>query len=271
MKIFRHLFAILPVFFGLIRFPLIPFLILILLTGCKKYSWNQRVTLVVQTPSGPAIASTVSKVIWKNVWDSDKVKLHWIGDVVHGEMPFVVLPDGRHVFALMLSPSFLISLKPYRYNLKPNGIYPKIKKEDIKQEDIKQVAQASSKTRKVCTQDQDFPFLVTFGDLSNPRTISRFLSDSICLIVEKTTEPVTPIGSIDKLLPWLREFSPMASFLEISPTAFKVDPHERNPIPRTMNQYFDQHDSNSLPIVYIAVRDDFLREAPKSIWRRLLY
>ena len=178
-----------------------------LLQTSKKYSWHQRITLTVEDQTSCVSASTVMKAtVYDEAHHMNPTHQRWREHVI-GEMPFVALSDGRSVFALMCNEYFLLT----RFLLSGS---------EYEESDIRQIVADRSRTRTIRADEPDAPFLITFTDLSNPRSIARFQTSRAWIVIERTSDEVTAIGSIDRALPWLRDLPLIRTAL--SPTAFVI-------------------------------------------------
>jgi hypothetical protein len=71
------------------------------LTGCQTYSWHQKMTVTVQTPSGEVSGSAVTAVRWSKHWiQSDGMGWDY---ALAGEAVVVEVTPGHYLFALLRS------------------------------------------------------------------------------------------------------------------------------------------------------------------------
>jgi len=153
-----------------------------------EYSWNQEMTLVIETDEGTFSGSSVVKVIWEK--NSPRINgPSWIPKII-GEMPFVELPGERYFF--LLTKNGFRNL-PERFLLgdgwKNNSVG----------------AESPENNKLVMSpNDERFPYLITFANINDPKTIRFALLDNVSLTVEKTTQQVTSAQILQKL-PWLSE------------------------------------------------------------------
>lgn len=194
--------SLLSLLFRILWRPLILSLLVspFLLPACSNYSWNQKVTIEVETPSGIRRASSVMHVKWE-------AGAPWIhGDAgssrtrLTGETVAIEVAPSRYLFVLFrgMGPAIFHKLRE-RYE-SPYSM--KEARNDILNLQDPVVLTVADNIR-----------LATFGDMTKPETVRkvnpgdlitpfgygyRFVSLSISV----TDEPVTD-GKIAKLLPWL--------------------------------------------------------------------
>lgn len=178
-----------------------------------EYSWNQRVTLTVDTDGGPISSSSVMKVAWfrNNATLLNKAASPWIVSI-QGAMPFLELPDGTHVFSLFSRDG---NSKLLAWHLLGNveNSY------DITADKIEGVLSAANARVVIPSSANRFPILVRFGDISAPESIVRFIPKSATVIVETTNEEISG-PEIHSILPWLSEIPEIST--STSRTAFRL-------------------------------------------------
>jgi len=173
------------------------------LAGCARdYVWHARYTVAVQTPDG---VKTGSSVLAYDFEDRSNVPLARMGDVVGmtltGEAVVVDLGHGKYLFLLAPRAKWL-----------PRGV-------------VSAWLGRKINIRKLATRDpafygkpmpiprKDLPLLVTFADITDPRTVRRVDPDNLAaafgpgyrlksVTLEITGEPVTK-GRVEKVLGWL--------------------------------------------------------------------
>jgi len=194
----------------------------------KEYSWYQRVTLTIPTEEGTASGSSVMKITWSE--NSPRINnAPWVPQIT-GEMPFVRLPDGKYVFALMGNG---IDNLPSRFLIDGLDV-----NQWVSESHLKKISQLKTK-KSICGNNSLMPLLVEFSDVKLPHSISEYSNNNICINIEQVGKRDINIGSIDNLMPWLSTLS--TTKMKSSPTAFDIDNNNRK---RT----------------YVALRRDFLRE-----------
>jgi hypothetical protein len=180
--------------------------------GSSSTSWNQRLTLVIETPQGEVRGSAVTRV--ENVTSKGALVLaeargtrsYWSGEAVAVE----VLP-GRWLFGLLSGEGgtdaghWVYSAYELNASLDANG-HPSYGK-------------AMSKLRAqpiyvpVPLPADGMPLLVTFDDITKPETVRRVEPEDLAAMfgegvrlkavtLEITEEPVT-VGRVEGILRWL--------------------------------------------------------------------
>jgi hypothetical protein len=186
--------------------------VLSVLTGCggDRYSWNQKLTVVVDTPQGEVSASSVSSVWWREGgnWNTGwTIKFE-------GEAVALKLPGNRYLFALAqqgdsplgINPDWLAYVAPASIAGLP-GI-PRYKRL------LAEVVSRSGRARgAIKVPSFQYPTLVVFKEISDPKSARRVdpanLSASFgqgyrlhSVTLEITDEDRT-IGKVQAILPWL--------------------------------------------------------------------
>lgn len=172
------------------------------------YSWNQKMTVEVQTPDGVVSGSSVTSIEWSRNFFSGG----WGGAAWHtkvqGESIVVNLRDDRYLFAL------LSNLNDYEYtsDLASQTLYDT--KEWIRGKEAFRRVQ-KLKTSLIVPQKL-YPFLVTFTDNNDPSTVKMVDPHDLAasfgdgyslksITLEITDDPVT-WGRAEKMLGWLDEY-----------------------------------------------------------------
>lgn len=174
------------------------------------YSWNQKLTVEVMTPSGPVTGSSVINVTWKT-----QPRLRIFGGALgrfFGEATVVDLGDGRYLFAVLrgadpnpsVSPSTIIFNELAKTN--KGSTYEQMAS------DVYWRRGAAAEPFELAPEN--YPLLVTFHDLGDPASVKEVKSDALTasfgsgfsldrISIEVTDEDVTN-GTVEKLLPWLK-------------------------------------------------------------------
>ena len=172
--------------------------LLVVLSGCseKTWSWHQRLTLVVNTPAGPKASSSVvaceatrrDGALWL-----PEARGMGEGRACQGEAVVLEVAPGRYLFALLGDPSaFWV-------------FFPGAPKEKVVAKLVK-----LRETREV--PRRFYPVLVTFGDVSDPKTVTRVDPQDLAasfgpgvslsaVTLEITDAPVTE-GVVEGVLGW---------------------------------------------------------------------
>jgi hypothetical protein len=167
------------------------------------YTWNQKLTLTVETPQGEVSGSGVVRVAWNDSPDLLPDAPHWHSKV-RGEATVVDLGDGKYLFAL-IGGAERLGLRVFHERRLPqdtDGLGPII--EMI-------ATQRGGVARPV--PPETMPLLVTFTDIADPMTVARVDPDDLAasfgpgyslksVTLEITGEPVTK-GDVEKVLHWL--------------------------------------------------------------------
>jgi hypothetical protein len=156
------------------------------LSGCdQEYRWHQKLTVILDTPSGPKAASSVQEGVavkygwWQQQWG------YGGGTALHGEAVVLEVTPGHYLFALLEG-------TPLAWKV----FLP----------EVTDTAEAGStlemlRASRVLSPDL-YPLLVTFDDVNDPTTIKRvdpanlgnsfgpgYSLDSMTMTI--TAEPVT--------------------------------------------------------------------------------
>ena len=147
----------------------------LLLTGCSpSESWNQRLTLVIETPDGDVRGSVVQRIDWEGTGALGKAMFSGVDSSsasvqVTGEALAVEVMPGRWLFALLkggsgwqgepgLNAGFAIAV--------PRGHFAK------SAEGVGEIVGFPKDTPVELTPEA-WPMLVTFDDISKPETVRR--------------------------------------------------------------------------------------------------
>ena len=142
------------------KFVLLVF-VLLGLVGCfgDDYAWNQKLTIVVETPDGIKTGSAVTRVTWN--------KNHFFKDggpwwrKVYGESAYVDMDDGKYLFATIGQDTSSIALRSLEPRYPRRGAVGVIYKEF-----------ANLKEPLVLVL-KHYPTLVTFDDINDPKTVRK--------------------------------------------------------------------------------------------------
>lgn len=179
------------------------------LPGCvpKKYSWNQKLTLEIEAGGEIYKGSSVIEVTW---WEDPYNKTIGlpVASSMRGEAAFVDIPGKGTVFALLKSEHDRGD--PTRVAFWALGYAPE---PGFKNESFRTLSKSQGRAAEL-TPDQ-YPMLVTFGDLNDPMTAKEVDPSNLSLALERsirlkkisielTNEPVTK--KIEAKLPWLSSY-----------------------------------------------------------------
>ncbi|MEO0943386.1 MAG: hypothetical protein AAFY06_00895 [Pseudomonadota bacterium] len=208
-------------------------LVLCLLAGCAEHlSWNQRLTIVLQTPEGPLKFSAVQAVELETTTDfydslvsgiagPDGYKYH-----IHGQAPYFKLPTGQIVVALIMG-SGSHDGEPGRMALTHLGD-PSIRGPE---NDDTARAAFEQKERGVSVEipRADWPYIIVIpqdGDIASLRPVNGQVGEPLETLVgagyaveaveiEKTNDAVDPI-TIESVVPCLGDQTPYCQFDRLS-------------------------------------------------------
>ncbi|WP_141682884.1 hypothetical protein [Agrobacterium tumefaciens] len=206
-----------------------------LLTGCDmlgfhSWQWNQKVTIVVETPDGVRTGDSVQNVVWYESphWSKIGDSGGWFTNDLEGEAAFVEVAPNKYLFALLKTydaPSGNKVFRPQpvkRPYSTADGFRNQIRAEN-------EAIQASRETREI--PRASFPTLVTFTNPTDPSTAVEVEPENLEAVFGKgyrlvsvrlgiTTEPLTT-GSVEQALGheffkiWRAQFDRL--FKEIGP------------------------------------------------------
>ena len=172
-----------------------------LLAGCggRGTALRYRLTVEVETPSGLKTGSSVLEYVYPSRTG-----------LVFGQAPIVDLGGGRYVFALIdkgAGPSTIIRYKDLQPPMPP--------RDDIPWSEFEYANEI--KPFGVIKRD-DYPMLVTFGDINDPKTVHEFDPGTVRRITFQVVDEDEPLTEgIEERLPWLGKYPETP--LEIRPPA----------------------------------------------------
>jgi hypothetical protein len=180
------------------------------------FDWNQKLTLVVETPGGEITGSSVSSMratMGPGLFmDSPSIGVAFVG-----EAAFVEVAPGRYLFALVSNGPGWAS-----------DTFAPIAVERSFTGRMFMIEGSRGDPAKDIPQDR-WPVLVTFDDITRPETVRSVNPEDLAAVfgegvrlkavtLEITEEAVTE-GPLDALLPWLETY-PEAALLP------KIDPND---------------------------------------------
>ncbi|AJC80156.1 hypothetical protein IE4803_CH02972 [Rhizobium etli bv. phaseoli str. IE4803] len=177
--------------------------------GFREWHWNQKVTLIVETPEGVRTGSSVQSVAWYEspAWARIGDSGGWFSHELYGEAVVVELAPNKYLFALMKTYDDSAANKVFRPEKGRSRSTTTIDlRSEIEAEN--DAIESSVETRLVPTSA--FPKLVTFSDPSNPSTAQEVAAHDLASTFGKgyrlvsiqltiTPEPPTS-GHIKKVL-----------------------------------------------------------------------
>ncbi len=170
------------------------------LAGCwgSTYEWNQKLTLVVQTPNGDVTASSVIRASY--TYGQMPMSGNDMSGGYTGEAVVMKLGTGKYLFALL--------------NADGTDEYHRILKTfaDELPDDREGGFAAITKLRGARPVAAN-PMLVTFGNINDPKSVKQVWPNSFAAIfgagyalksitLEVTDEPMTE-GVVEGVLPWI--------------------------------------------------------------------
>ncbi|WP_027665282.1 hypothetical protein [Rhizobium leguminosarum] len=151
------------------------FLLPALLGGCDGFGfhswhWNQKVTIVVETPTGKRVGQSVQSVSWYEspAWARLGDSGGGFSNDLSGEAVVVELASGKYIFALLKSYDGLASAQVLRPPISRSGNAASLREEIRAQNDH---LERLRETRDV--PKSAYPVLITFSDLSDPATAQK--------------------------------------------------------------------------------------------------
>ena len=176
-------------------------LALLPLLGCssRDYTWRQKLTVIVNTPSGERSGSSVTEFHGAVGYALDVGRTGNSG--VIGEAVVIDLGNNKYVFVLLDEDINSLAWSVFEDELPKNG----------KTEIIWSALENFAGKTKVIPQKL-YPRIVTFNDVKNPRTIVEVKPEAFStilghgyslksLLITITKEPVTD-GRLAALIPW---------------------------------------------------------------------
>lgn len=182
------------------------------LGGCgllADYRYRCKLTVVIETPQGPARGASVFEVSTARSTDLAS-GASGAESFVRGEAVAVDLANGRTVFGLLktvgMSGNDNLAVMSMRA-LDPAFDFDRVAT-------AKRLRSKSAVRTSTHVQPQDYPLLVTFEDLADPTTVQLINPDQLAavfgdgtrlasMMVELTDERVT--DGLQRRLPWLRD------------------------------------------------------------------
>jgi hypothetical protein len=173
------------------------------LAGCgTSYSWRQKLTVTVDTPTGPKSGFAVVQV--EIQYGRQFMSGNDVSPSVYGEATVVEVAPGKYLFAILNSPSSSWEL------------YLPVWKDKLAgkpREQILSTIQSLREERDI--PRESYPTLVAFNNTADPKTAREITINNLSsdfgsgyslkfMRLEITNEPVT--HSIGDYLPWLDSF-----------------------------------------------------------------
>ena len=180
---------------------------LLLLTACVNvYEWNQKLTVVIETPDGPLSASTVTKVIKT---DQDAfwmpIEARGVTSTLQGEAITLEVTDERYLFVLIedMDQLAIRSFTQFTYSSGGFGRWART------------IANHRGTTD---VPAEHYPMMVTFDDIDDPTSVRLVTPDTFEAIFGtgldfagmtlSITEEQPTNGVVVNVLDWLPKVSP---------------------------------------------------------------
>ncbi|MEP3197152.1 MAG: hypothetical protein ABJO57_04720 [Lentilitoribacter sp.] len=182
-------------------------MILAFRSAYPTFSWNQKVTVTVNTPNGEASASSVGRMVVSEKVSLGLAEAGGINSDFEGEAVVIALPNERYLFSLISGAT--------SFSLEVFGDVPGVRKEadgsfvqwDESARRIQNLVGAKA------FPSEHLPMLVTFDDINDPTSVKEVdpanlaatLGEGYSLksvTLEITTEAITQ-GEVVKVLGWL--------------------------------------------------------------------
>ncbi len=185
------------------------------LSACTRNEhWNQRLTLVIDTPTGPVTGSVVQRIDWQAATGLYKTAFQGVdpsqtGIRVTGEALAVEVAPGRWLFALLKgdqgcqgepgsNAGYAIAVPLGHFARSPEGV---------------DAILAYPKDTPIPLPPEAWPMLVTFDDITRPETVRRVdpadlaasFGDGVRLeaVTLETTVGAETVGRVNQLFGWL--------------------------------------------------------------------
>ena len=184
------------------------------LGGCgrKVSTLRYRLTVEVDTPNGVKTGSSVLEDAFNpgNSYEFSGSRR------TYGEAPTVDLGGGRYLFVLLSGPTEKRSMQNMISQMFDYPEYPSPVK-SIKLVD--RFAEANDSKPLIVIKPEDYPMLVTFGDINDPKSVREVNAGIVRRITVQVVDEDEPLTTgIEERLRWLGQF-PEPPLEERSPTA----------------------------------------------------
>ncbi|MBY3255811.1 hypothetical protein HFO09_08950 [Rhizobium laguerreae] len=143
------------------------------LAGCNvlgfyTWRWNQKVTVIVETPHGVRTGSSVQSVVWHESpsWAHLGDSGGWFSSELHGEAAVVEVAADKYLFALLKTYDDPAGDKVFRPAIAKSQSAIVDRRSEIRAEN--DAIESSRETREI--PKSAFPTLVTFETISDPST-----------------------------------------------------------------------------------------------------
>lgn len=186
---------------------LICFVVLWYQSAYPSYSWNQKVTMTVQTPNGIVSASSVGRTELAEGIDFGISGVGNFKNEFEGEAVVLVLPNGQFLFSLITGANSF-SWRAFSdvpgVRKKADGSYAQW------DESAKQIQKLKGAK---AFPPEHYPMLVTFGDMNDPAFVKEVNPNNLVAsfgegyslksITLEITDEVMTEGEVKKVLTWI--------------------------------------------------------------------
>jgi hypothetical protein len=213
---------------GLVVFAIaaVVFALVLAVISVGHYSWRQKLTITLMTPTGEVSASSVSAVSWRKQWirwDG----MGWSWDLT-GEAVVVEVTPGRYLFALLQG----AGTTEYMGTVAAASIAGR-EGRVLDQALFSEVHYRSNRARGVITvPDYQFPIMVTFDDITKPETVREVDPEDLAAVFGEgvrlqavtleITEEAVPEGRVEGVLGWMPDYSEAAIIPKVDPMDFNL-------------------------------------------------
>ncbi|NVD38915.1 hypothetical protein HT585_08615 [Ensifer sp. HO-A22] len=193
------------------------------------FSWNQKLTVQLNTPNGEFTGSSVSHITWRKGFN---LSTDW-NHTFEAEALHIELPDDKHLFALITLPlnqEYIGTLLPASLANKEGRV--------LDDQLFRFVATELAPGKPVRVPSYQWPRLVTFEDLRNKDSVHLIESNDITKVLGKgySIKSVTieltgdqpSTNSLRKVLTWLRPEPEPALLSRLAPTDFSAEANLRH-------------------------------------------
>lgn len=172
----------------------------LVLAGCQeRHDWNQKLTVVIDTPVGPVSGSSVVEI--RARFGQLPMSASEVNYQIRGEATVVEVAPGRYLFALLGG---------------SEERYYQAVRDELPTTDRGEWLFLIPKMQGVVTiRPNNYPILVTFSNIDNPKTVRRVDPNNIAasfgtafslqkITLEITDAPAT-YGHIKRVLDWIND------------------------------------------------------------------
>jgi hypothetical protein len=190
------------------------------------YSWRQKMTIEVEAAGQIFTGSSVAEVVSRNNYFNARYATAppWRQEI-RGEAPFVTLPDGRTIFALLSSANDL----EYTGNIAGRSLLNR-QGRVWGHDELKAIVRSDE---VMVLPAENYPLLVTFTDINDPTSVRRVDPGNLAAtfgpgvslkqITLEITDDAATTGPIESLLPWLETVGRERSTLVPNPPRLQKD------------------------------------------------